>query len=218
MFLNLRPKQIAAIPWGWRNEIVNGVPVVVEHPGKVEMPELENYYDWSDWEVGFPHESWPVHGVGTRDNKSVLTTAIRFLGWEGIGAATKADFEKIGQEFSNWNARVLQEARGAINFFMVGDDVAGNNGLLVSPEFWREYVKPIFTEMFFMARYYGCQTIFHSDGDLSKLLDDLIDLNFDILNCRPVGFLSNFKNGNSWNGIELWIESEDDMVYRGYLP
>lgn len=60
-----------------------------------------------------------------------------------------------------------------IDFIWVGDDVAFKSGPFLAPETLREYVFPVFERM--AARIRKPWT-FHSDGDLSQVLDDILAL------------------------------------------
>ena len=223
MFINIRPKLIAPIPWGWTNKIdeATGTPIVIEHPGKVDMPNLIEYYDWDYWEAGFPERHWgSIRGCGTRDNKSVFTTALRFLGWQGYADAVDLGrvFAPIASSMLKWNTQLLSMARGAIKYFMVGDDYASNGGMMISPSSWCTHIMPILDGMFSIARAFNCTTIMHTDGDITKILDDITKLPIDILNCEAVGDMAKYKDGDVVNGVRIWVESQKDFVYRGYRP
>ncbi len=58
------------------------------------------------------------------------------------------------------------------------DDMAGNSGPLVNPKHLREYVFPWYKKMGRICQQLGKPMIFHSDGDITTLLDDVIDANF----------------------------------------
>jgi uroporphyrinogen decarboxylase len=58
------------------------------------------------------------------------------------------------------------------------DDMAGNSGPLVNPNHFREYVFPWYKKMGQICQQLGKPMIFHSDGDITLLLDDVIEANF----------------------------------------
>jgi len=78
-----------------------------------------------------------------------------------------------------------KELGGYVQFVREGDDVAGEESLLISPESYRTYVKPRHAELFkaqrelFPEPFY---VFFHSDGAIYDLLPDFIEVGIDVLN------------------------------------
>lgn len=60
-----------------------------------------------------------------------------------------------------------------IDFIWIGDDLAFHSGPIISPELLREYVFPVFRRL---AGRMGKPWIYHSDGNLSLLVDDIAGL------------------------------------------
>ncbi len=65
--------------------------------------------------------------------------------------------------------RILDEL--GVCAICIADDIAGNNGLLFSPEMFRHLVLPCYEMMVKSVR---CPVIFHSDGNTLGILDDLV--------------------------------------------
>jgi uroporphyrinogen decarboxylase len=76
--------------------------------------------------------------------------------------------------YASWCAAVVKRAcEMGFDFVWTADDIAFKNGLMLSPKMFRERMLP------HMRRVAECITIpwiFHSDGNLSAVLDDLVDL------------------------------------------
>lgn len=83
------------------------------------------------------------------------------------------------------------EAAGAselgkyVSFVREVDDIAGQNALLVSPFVYREFIKPRHKRLFEAQR--RCFSddffiFFHSDGAISEILPDFIEIGVDVLN------------------------------------
>jgi uroporphyrinogen decarboxylase len=62
------------------------------------------------------------------------------------------------------------------------DDWGGQRGLLMSPEMWREFLKPRLKRMYAQAHEQGYDVFIHSCGDISRILDDLTDIGVDVFN------------------------------------
>ena len=65
--------------------------------------------------------------------------------------------------------------------FVYGD-IAYKNGPFMSPAHYREFVKPYHRRLFDVFHARGMPVIFHTDGDIRPLIDDLIDAGITALN------------------------------------
>jgi uroporphyrinogen decarboxylase len=63
-----------------------------------------------------------------------------------------------------------------------GDDWGGQRGLLMSPAMWRRFLKPHLERMYAAAHELGCDVFIHSCGDISLLLDDLVEIGLNVFN------------------------------------
>jgi len=78
----------------------------------------------------------------------------------------------------------LEQVAGRIHVMeLPGDDYAGDGGPLISPAFFRTFYKPFWAEMVerIKAREPNCRVVFHSDGAVEPLLDDLVDVGIDAI-------------------------------------
>ena len=74
--------------------------------------------------------------------------------------------------------------RMGADMIWTGDDMGGQNAMVISPEMWRRFFKPR------MARFISeCKTInpavkiaYHSDGRIFEIIPDLIEIGLDVLN------------------------------------
>jgi uroporphyrinogen decarboxylase len=72
--------------------------------------------------------------------------------------------------------------RYPIDGVIFGDDYGGQRGLLISPGMWRGFIKPYLKEMFGMAHAMGYNVFIHSCGNVSLILDDLVEIGLDVFN------------------------------------
>jgi uroporphyrinogen decarboxylase len=63
-----------------------------------------------------------------------------------------------------------------------GDDWGHQRGVLIGVSRWRKFVKPGLRKIFTRARDKGLVVMVHSDGDVSELITDLIEIGVQILN------------------------------------
>jgi uroporphyrinogen decarboxylase len=69
-----------------------------------------------------------------------------------------------------------------ITMLCVADDIGYKNGLMISPDLWREAVLPHWRKPIDAAHAAGMPVAFHTDGDVRMLWDDLRDLGVRMLN------------------------------------
>ena len=62
----------------------------------------------------------------------------------------------------------------------LGDDFATQRGLMISPEQWRRFLKPRYARLFELGKRRGKFVWFHSCGDITAVLPDLIDIGMDV--------------------------------------
>jgi len=80
------------------------------------------------------------------------------------------------------NALILAQA--GIDILLLDDDVAMPTGLLLSPAVWREFFKPRLAAIIRQARQAapGLIVFYHSDGDFTRLVPDLVEIGVDVIN------------------------------------
>jgi len=80
--------------------------------------------------------------------------------------------------------RSLSQAGESIDVVFEGDDVAGQDKLLISPKSYRDIVKPLHKETFQAIKKAAphVKIFFHSCGAIRPLIPDLIEIGVDILN------------------------------------
>ena len=93
----------------------------------------------------------------------------------------EALFERIAEQ-RLFQARRFAEA--GVDILRIGDDIAMQRGLMVSPALYRERIKPLHAAVIAQARRVKPEILvkYHSDGQLTDLLPDLIDAGVDIIN------------------------------------
>ena len=110
----------------------------------------------------------------------------RIMGIEALSIASienpeliRAIADKAGElSVSIVESLAQREWIGGIWF---GDDIAYTEGLIVSPDFLRTYVFPYYKRMGEICKYYGKLFIFHSDGKLMEVFEDLSECGFQAI-------------------------------------
>jgi uroporphyrinogen decarboxylase len=90
-----------------------------------------------------------------------------------------AVFQRVGEIQFRCCERAM-EIEGVTGMWM-SDDVAYTEGLLVRPEIFREHLWPWYKRIGELCRQKDIAFLYHSDGDLAEVLDDIIDCGFNAL-------------------------------------
>ncbi len=74
--------------------------------------------------------------------------------------------------------------RMGVDMIWLGDDMGGQNGMLMSPKMWRQYFKPRMADLIASLRLINPQIkiAYHTDGVVYPIIPDLIEIGVDILN------------------------------------
>ena len=93
----------------------------------------------------------------------------------------KALLSKI-TELHAGKARKFAEAGADV--VMLGDDIATQLDMMMAPDLWRQMIKPHLAEVIKSAKTAreDVLVLYHSDGNVQKVIPDLIEIGVDILN------------------------------------
>lgn len=119
-------------------------------------------------------------------------------------------FEKIGNiQYEIFERLIQHEQIGAA---WIGDDIAYSEHLMVSPKVLRQYLFPWYKKMGVLCKEADKPFLFHSDGKLYDVIDDLIDCGFDALHpIEPKAMDINYVK-KTW-GDKLCIIGNIDLAY-----
>ena len=169
----------------------------LEHMTTVE--EIEAYEGWPspDWwdyskmkqECEYWHPEYFVLNKGDRLDRTAQLKPMMYL--RGI-QQTFVDLaqnpkivecirDRIINYFVEYNPKVFEAADGEVDMFMMGDDVGGQRGPLLSPDMWRRYFKDGFRTYCDIAHKYGLKVMYHTCGDVYALIPEFIDCGLDML-------------------------------------
>ena len=77
--------------------------------------------------------------------------------------------------------KVLAAARGGVDLTFTADDIGSQNGPLLSPRMWEEFIKPHHVRLNRAIHEFGVKVIYHSDGAVMWAVEGLIDMGIDVL-------------------------------------
>ena len=111
----------------------------------------------------------------------------RLRGMEGTFldmAAEPALCDEMFRRCADFAYRLSVEScrRFKLNWLWTGDDVAGQLGMMMSPQQWRELVKPHMARVVKVGKDAGLPVAYHCCGGLRPIIGDLIEIGIDVLN------------------------------------
>lgn len=185
-----RPKS-GVDEWGcvWEN-------IGVSNLGEVKQPVLT---DWADWDnLTIPDIRDPKRWESLADART--RAGDKFLMAEGISLYERVHFlrgledtwvdihtnpEELGRLTDilvEMNLFAIEQyAQAGADGYMWCDDWGLQNRLMISPESWRRIWRPRYARVYEAAHEAGLLTFLHSCGDITAILDDLIDIGLDVI-------------------------------------
>ena len=91
----------------------------------------------------------------------------------------EAALAHLDEFYTAFYSNLLDVCGDELDIFGLGDDFAGNDGLLIPPDLWRRLFKPLYAKWLGMAKAKGLRTFMHCCGNLIDVLPDLIDSGLD---------------------------------------
>jgi uroporphyrinogen decarboxylase len=179
--------------WQVETEGVCGIPVVWP------IADLSKYdeYEWPDvFDAGPPSgrlysghmegydERWYARGAWI----AYFEQLQQLRGMESFFMDTAIESKEYLQllddllEFNlSWIDKWVQLEYDGLHF---ADDWGGQHRLLINPKTWRRVFKPRYAEMFKRVHDAGMDVWFHSDGCITDILGELIEIGVDVVNSQ----------------------------------
>ena len=117
----------------------------------------------------------------------ILTPVWMYMGTETFYYALQnneelvaALFEKVKTIQYELFLRVIEHK--CVGAVLNNDDIAHNNGLMIHPKYLRKYVFPFYKKVGDVCRDRGLGYVFHSDGDCTTAMDELIECGYQGFN------------------------------------
>ncbi|TVR31700.1 MAG: hypothetical protein EA404_09195 [Spirochaetaceae bacterium] len=100
--------------------------------------------------------------------------------WMGLYPERLGRFIRRVGEFGVELAKAqIEAANGMLDGMVIWGDVAYRNGMLFSPDYWREYFKPCVKGIVDVCKANGIPVIYHGCGNATVIYDDLIEAGID---------------------------------------
>ncbi len=91
--------------------------------------------------------------------------------------------EELLDRITEYDLATMDElSRFPIDGILLSDDYGHQHGMQMSLAHWRRFIKPRLKRIFERAKRHGLYTFLHSDGDITAILPDLIEIGLDVIN------------------------------------
>jgi hypothetical protein len=89
-----------------------------------------------------------------------------------------------------FRAQMVKWCETAVDLVHIHDDWGSQTSMLISPDLWREVFKPVYQDFVTIAKEHGKFVLFHCDGFIQPILEDLVEIGVDAVNsqifCMPI--------------------------------
>ena len=120
--------------------------------------------------------------IGTFGFQAVFCTLCDLFGMETAmtnmhlnPCLIEASLEKIETFLFDIFEKLLQNEAKNIDYLWWGDDFSTQRGMMISPEMWRRFLKPVYLKIFELIKSYGVGVWFHSCGSFAPVIGELVD-------------------------------------------
>jgi uroporphyrinogen decarboxylase len=88
------------------------------------------------------------------------------------------------QQAGDFSLRLAETAcaRLPLDWLWTGDDVGGQQAMIMSPQCWRDLIRPQLARVLGAAQSKGIWTAYHSCGSIRPIIPDLIEIGLNVLN------------------------------------
>ena len=179
----------------WQTDALNDYGTTHHYPlaGVTSVAEIERFawpspddYDYSGTaeEARRLHQRYAVRGPYWRPlfcrvcSLVGMEEAMMLMATEPV--LYEALLDRIFDVLHEYCRRLLDACGETMDILCLGDDFATQRGLMISPEHWRRFIKPRLARLFELGKLRGKPVWFHSCGDVTSVLGDLIDIGIDV--------------------------------------
>lgn len=199
--------------------------------GEVETPIIPDISDWKS--VKPPYEQIPDNTTEAYDNiNRFCANTDKFVianccprPWERYQFLRGTENAMIDMMMPDYGAKDLIKAihdfylkefefwvKTDVDAVWFMDDWGAQNQLLINPEIWRELFKPLYRDYCDLAADHGKFIMMHTDGHVTEIFDDLIEVGLDAINsqlfCMDISELAKIGKGK----VTFWGEIDRQHI------
>lgn len=159
----------------------------VEDPDEFSIPDFskDERYEEANYLV---EKFGDTHAIVGEISCTIFELSWYLRGFERVlrDFHTNKDFvKKYFNKLKGWakTAGTNLVERG-VDIIFLGDDVGSQDQMLISPDTFREFLKPVYADLFESFRKVNpdVKVAFHTDGNVMPIIEDYVEIGVDILN------------------------------------
>lgn len=117
-------------------------------------------------------------------------------------------FSKVRSFYCSYAERIFEAAKGKIDILLMGDDFGSQNGPLVSPAMWTQFLGQGFADYVSLAKSHGVRVMHHTCGSVRPIIPLMIERGLDVLqSVQPEAF--------DMDPVTLKAEFGDRLAFHG---
>lgn len=97
--------------------------------------------------------------------------------------------DKVNNLSISFFEKCIHKVGDLVDGVYLGDDWGTQQGLAISPEMWKKYIKPRYKKLLTLIKNHGLKYCHHTCGGVYPIIGEMIELGFDVLN--PIQPLAN---------------------------
>jgi uroporphyrinogen decarboxylase len=114
---------------------------------------------------------------------------------------------------------LIQEwGKTPVSAIFLTDDWGMQDALMISPAMWRRHFKELYRRIFAEVHRWGKDVVFHSCGNISPIIADLIEVGVDVLDPLQPGPLNLADVAANYGGKVAFSGGIDDQRLENYTP
>lgn len=168
------------------------------HPmAQFETADQVKSYPWPDWLADYRWQHVPARVQALKDRDLVVAAFMEMtifeIAWYLRGMDRFMEELICEEEITDVLLDLLTETRigmarryaeSGVDVLMLGDDVATQIDMMISPALWRSTIKPRLAAVIQAAKAVNPDILifYHGDGNMERILPELIEIGVEILN------------------------------------
>lgn len=181
--------------WGclWKNINPGVLGRIIEHPlsdwenlKHFELPDPTELVDFDELEKNIAASGHDLYILGDSENFFERLHWLRGYSNTLIDLITDSkELRKLTDLLLDFKIRYIKRwLELDVDGIYFLDDWRTMDGLMIHPELWRVSFKPLYKRMFDVVHRAGRHVIFHSDGCVTEIIPDFIEMGVDALNIQ----------------------------------
>ena len=129
------------------------------------------------------------------------------------------EVRRLCEALTQYAIGLIQEwGKTDVSAIFLTDDWGTQDALMISPTMWRRHFKELYRRIFAEVHRWGKDVVFHSCGNVSAIIPDLIEVGVDVMDPLQPGPLDLAEVARLYGGKVAFSGGIDDQRLEDYSP